>query len=158
MKDTKETFVNFITNKLPKNSDLIILDHISSQSCINLPLKELIESIRKKFEDRKVLILVDGAHAPGSIKINLSELDCDFYVGNLHKWLCSTRGGGFLYVNKSHLNRIRATVVSHGNANKKDSLKSFYGDGNIDYSGFLGIIKSSLKKWKLLEKMLFIIF
>jgi isopenicillin-N epimerase len=148
----KEIFVDFITEKLPVNSDLIILDHISSQSCINLPLRELINNIRKKFEElnKSVLILVDGAHAPGSIKINLAELDCDFYLGNLHKWICSTRGGAFLFSKKIHINSIRGAIVSHGHADKENSLESFYWDGNKDYSGFLGIIRT-LEIWKILE-------
>lgn len=153
LKASEEQLIDYIVNSIPEDTDLIVLDHISSQSCVVLPLKKLIEKIRNSFqlrENKEIIILVDGAHTPGNIKLNIKELDADFYIGNLHKWLCSCRGGGFIYISDKHINKIKGTVVSHGHGNKTNLIDSFYWDGNRDYSGFLSVIKT-LEIWQLLE-------
>ena len=63
-------------------------DHITSSTALVFPLKKMIEECRK----RGVLVLVDGAHAPGQMEINLEELRPDFYTGNFHKWMYTPRG------------------------------------------------------------------
>jgi len=154
--ENQEILINYITDSIPNDADLIVLDHISSQSCILLPLKDLISSIRKKFlqleKNNELIILVDGAHAPGSVKINIDELNTDFYVGNLHKWLCSPRGGGFIYISNKNIGKIKGAIVSHGHANKNNLMDSFYWDGNRDYSAFISIIKT-LEIWEILEPL-----
>jgi len=145
--DAKQETINIPLKHLKTAS------HISSQSAILLPIKELIASIREKFlkENKEIIILVDGAHAPGSIKINLDDINADFYVGNLHKWLCSPRGGGFVYIDGKFKNKIQGAIVSHGHANEKNKMDSFYWDGNRDYSGFISALKT-LEAWEVLEK------
>lgn len=74
-----------------------------------MPLKRMIEECRK----RGVLVLIDGAHAPGQIEINLEELCPDFYVGNFHKWVYTPRGCAFLWVHKDHQNWCTPLVTSY---------------------------------------------
>ncbi len=165
--ENTEDLINYIIESIPIDTDLLILDHISSQSCILLPIKEIIYSVRQKFTKihneekeginsdnkfkKEIIILVDGAHAPGSLKLNISELNADFYVGNLHKWFCNPRGAGFIFIDDKYINMVKGAIVSHGHSNKSNFMDSFYWDGNRDYSGFISILKT-LEIWEILEK------
>nr|XP_022334107.1 hercynylcysteine sulfoxide lyase-like isoform X1 [Crassostrea virginica] len=88
---------------------LAILDHITSPTALVFPLKKMIEECRK----RGVLVLVDGAHAPGQMEINLEELRPDFYTGNFHKWMYTPRGCAFLWVHKDHQGWCTPLVTSN---------------------------------------------
>jgi selenocysteine lyase/cysteine desulfurase len=62
---------------------------------------------------RGVLVLIDAAHAPGQLEINLEELDPDFYTGNFHKWMYSPRGCAILWIRKDHQSWCTPLVTSH---------------------------------------------
>ena len=89
---------------------LIVLDHITSPTALILPVAALIALARS----RGAAVIVDGAHAPGSVPLNLEQLQPNAYVGNLHKWLCCPRGSAFLWVCPSWRDRLRPLVISHG--------------------------------------------
>ena len=84
-------------------------DHITSPTALVFPLKKMIEECRK----RGVLVLVDGAHAPGQMEINLEELRPDFYTGDFHKWMYTPRGCAFLWVHKDHQGWCTPLVTSN---------------------------------------------
>lgn len=83
-------------------------DHITSSTALLFPIKKMIEECRK----RGVLVLIDGAHAPGQVEINLEDLCPDFYVGNFHKWLYTPRGCAFLWVHSDHQSWCTPLVTS----------------------------------------------
>ena len=89
---------------------VLLVDHITSPSALVMPLKELIRLARS----REAVVIVDGAHGPGSLPLQLERLQPDAYVGNLHKWLCCPRGSAFLWVNPLWRDRLRPLVISHG--------------------------------------------
>ena len=89
---------------------LLVLDHITSPSALVLPLRELIALAHS----RGGRVIVDGAHAPGLLPLQLDALQADAYVGNLHKWLCCPRGSAFLWVSERWRDRLRPLVISHG--------------------------------------------
>jgi len=89
---------------------LALLDHVTSSTGLVLPLAELLEM----FRERGVRVLVDGAHAPGMIDVDLRALDPDYYGANCHKWICSPKGAGFLYVRRELQHEVRPAVISHG--------------------------------------------
>nr|XP_022334137.1 hercynylcysteine sulfoxide lyase-like isoform X2 [Crassostrea virginica] len=91
------------------NIKLAILDHITSSTALVFPLKKMIEECRK----RGVLVLVDGAHAPGQMEIHLEELRPDFYTGDFHKWMYTPRGCAFLWVHKDHQGWCTPLVTSN---------------------------------------------
>ena len=89
---------------------LVVVDAITSPTAEVFALDPLVSELRS----RGIPVLVDGAHAPGLIDINLAALGADYWVGNLHKWTCAPRGTAVLYVAPRHHDRIRAPITSHG--------------------------------------------
>lgn len=83
--------------------DLAVLDHITSPTAIRLPLERVVPKLRCP-------VIIDGAHAPGQIDLDVSSLNATFYAGNNHKWLCAPKGSGFLVANAA----VTPLVTSHG--------------------------------------------
>merc|ERR1719334_505043 len=86
---------------------LAMIDHISSPSAIVFPIAALAAQLHKL----GVLLLVDGAHAPGQLDLDLENLGADFYTGNLHKWCFTPRGCAFLWISPSHRDSIQPLVT-----------------------------------------------
>jgi isopenicillin-N epimerase len=86
----------------------LFVSHISSPTALRFPVEELCVRARKA----GVLTIVDGAHAPGQIALDMRALDADFYTGNCHKWLCAPKGTGFLYVRADAQPLLEPPIVS----------------------------------------------
>lgn len=89
---------------------LLLIDHITSPTALVFPVQELVELA----VHQGALSLVDGAHAPGHVMVNLSELRPDFYTGNAHKWLMSPKSCAALYVGERWRTQVSPLVISHG--------------------------------------------
>ena len=89
---------------------MIFISHITSQTALRMPVETLCGMAR----ERGILTLVDGAHAPGQISLNLAEIGADFYVGNCHKWLLSPKGAGFLHTRPEYQESLDPLVVGWG--------------------------------------------
>jgi isopenicillin-N epimerase len=89
---------------------LVLLSHISTATGLVLPIREICAMARA----RDVLTVVDGAHAPGMIPLDIASLGCDFYAGNGHKWLLAPPGSGFLYIRPDVAERVQPLIVSWG--------------------------------------------
>jgi isopenicillin-N epimerase len=89
---------------------LLFFSHVLSPTGLVLPAKELCAEARR----RRVITVVDGAHAPAMIPLNVSEVGADFYTGNLHKWLLAPSGAGFLVIGPGNEDRLQPLHVSWG--------------------------------------------
>jgi isopenicillin-N epimerase len=92
-----------------KRTKLIFIDHISSESALIMPVKKLSEFAAQK----GIEILVDGAHAPGMIPLDITELGVTYYTGNCHKWICAPKGSAFLYVKPEKQDVIIPRIISN---------------------------------------------
>ena len=108
---------------------LIYLSHLTSTTALILPVAEVCAAARA----RGIATLVDGAHAPGQIELDLDAIGADFYVGNCHKWLCAPKGSGFLHARPEHQPMLHAPITSWG-----------YAEGTGGHSGFDAYLGRSL--------------
>ncbi len=114
---------------------VVFASHITSPTAIRLPLETLISAAR----DAGALTLVDGAHAPGQIALDLEALGADAYAGNCHKWLCAPKGTGFLHVGPEHQHWLEPDVVSWDWAAGRSFADRHRWAGTRDPSGFLAV-------------------
>src|SRR5258708_33463490 len=91
-----------------EHTRLFFFSHVLSPTGLVLPARELCAEARR----RGILTVIDGAHAPAMIPVNLAELGCDFYAGNCHKWLLAPTGSGFLYFGPGSEERVQPLQVS----------------------------------------------
>jgi isopenicillin-N epimerase len=89
---------------------LAVLDHVTSQTALVFPIRELV----RELEARGVDVLVDGAHAPGMLDLDIGALAPAWYAANCHKWLCAPKGVGFLWAREDRRREVRPAVISHG--------------------------------------------
>ena len=112
---------------------LAIIDHITSPSALVIPLAAIIATCRAK----GVQVLVDGAHGPGLLPIDLTALDADWYTGNCHKWLMAPKGAAFLWANPARTEVLHPPIISHGYG--KGFLAEFDWVGTRDHSAWLSV-------------------
>lgn len=112
---------------------LVIVDHISSPTGLVWPVKEIVAAARK----RGALVLVDGAHAPGQLELDVPALGADWYTGNCHKWLFAPRGCGFLWARSERRSLIHPLAISHDYG--RGFTAEFDWPGTRDFSAWLAV-------------------
>ncbi len=112
---------------------LVVLDHITSPSALLLPLARMVAACRAL----GVPVLVDGAHGPGNVELDLAALDADYYVGNCHKWLMAPKGCGFLWARQDRQAGLHPVTISHGHGD--GFLAEFDWTGTRDPSAWLAL-------------------
>ena len=120
---------------------ILFISHITSPTALQMP----VELICARARQAGILTIIDGAHAPGQIPVDLGEIDPDFYIGNCHKWMLSPKGAGFLYTRRALQDLIEPLVVSWGwGTNSSYTTGSRYLDslewwGTNDPSAYLSV-------------------
>lgn len=139
---SKEKFVEQFFKGLSAKTKVIFISHITSATAIILPVKEICDRARQL----GILSFVDGAHAPGHVPLNMSDLNPDIYTGACHKWMLTAKGCSFLYVKKEIQNLLDPLVVSWGYDTATPSSSRFIdyhqGQGTRDFSAFLTVPKA----------------
>ncbi len=102
--------VNAIDSAITAKTRIVIIDHVTSGTALVMPVAGIAERCRR----RGVAVLVDGAHAPGSIPVDIASLGVDWYTGNLHKWAWSPRSSAVLWANPARQPSLRPAVISWG--------------------------------------------
>jgi isopenicillin-N epimerase len=128
-----DALVANVAAALTKRTRLAIIDHITSPSALLLPLERLIALCH----DAGVPVLVDGAHGPGQVPLDLGTLGADWYVGNCHKWLMAPKGCGFLWARPHRQSDLHPVTISHGFG--QGFLEEFDWTGTRDPSAFLAV-------------------
>jgi isopenicillin-N epimerase len=106
---TSADVVAAITDRITAKTKLLVIDAIASASGFMFPIAEIVAAAH----ERGVPVLVDAAHAPGQTAVDLTSTNADFWVGNLHKWICSPRAAAILSVSPRWREVIRPLVPSH---------------------------------------------
>jgi isopenicillin-N epimerase len=134
-----EDFVEQFWEGVNKHTRAIFISHITSPTALILP----VESICQKARQQGLLCIVDGAHAPGQIPVDLPALGADIYTGACHKWLMSPKGAAFLYARKEIQKMLSPLVVSWGYESEFPSESQFIDyhewQGTRDLAAFLSV-------------------
>lgn len=106
---SSDEIIQQIHDGLTDQTKLLVIDHVASSSSIIFPVEEITKICRKN----NILIFIDGAHVPGMLDLKIDELDPDWYVANLHKWVCAPVGAAFVWTNKKFRSTTHPMTVSH---------------------------------------------
>lgn len=126
---TPEAFVDALWQGVTERTRVISISHITSPTALIFP----IELVCQRAREAGIITVIDGAHAPGQIDLDLDAIGADFYTGNCHKWLSSARGAGFLYASPESQLLLEPLVVSHGWARQDSTQPQF-----LDYFTWTG--------------------
>lgn len=120
---------------------VIYLSHVTSPTALTMP----IAAICRRARAEGIITVIDGAHAPGQIALDLPALGADIYTGNLHKWLCAPKGAGFLWVRDEVQPQIEPLVVGWGHGAERsmfeenDFISGTQWLGTDDISAYLSV-------------------
>ncbi len=136
---TPEEFIETFWKGVTPRTKIISLSHITSATAMVFPVEEICHRAR----EAGIMTIIDGAHAPGQIPLNLEELGADFYTGNLHKWLSAPKGAAFLYARPEVQALVEPLVISWGYEETPPGPNTFVDwlewQGTRDISAFLAV-------------------
>jgi len=108
--ESQDAIVEAIWSRVSPRTRILFLSHVTAPTAIVMPVRELVRRAR----ERGILTVIDGAHAPGQVDVDVEALGADFYSGNCHKWLCAPKGSAFLWVRRDAQRLVEPLVVSWG--------------------------------------------
>lgn len=133
---TEDSLIAAVVATLTPRTRLAVIDHITSGSAIVLPVQRIVAACHAA----GVPVLIDGAHAPGQVDLDLTAIRADWYVGNCHKWLCAPKGCAFLHAAPAAQVGLHPGTISHGYG--QGFLAEFDWTGTTDPSRFLAVTEA----------------
>ena len=135
----EEQFINSFKKNINKNTKILFISHITSPTGIIFPVDQVCQLAK----DLDVITIIDGAHAPAHINLDITELEADIYIGACHKWMLCPKGVSFLYSSKKMQKQLEPLVVSWGWESDNPSHSKFLDhhqyQGTNDISGYLSV-------------------
>ena len=107
---SEKAFTETLLAGFTPRTRVLFLSHITSATALLFPIENAVAAARA----RGIWTVIDGAHTPGHIALNLNDLGADFYAGTCHKWLMAPKGSAFLHVRPEMQALIDPVVISHG--------------------------------------------
>ena len=134
---SSEAMIQLFKNQIDSSIKVITFPHISAATAQLFPIKDLVQLAKS----HGAISVIDGAHAPGQVNVNLKDIDADFYIGNCHKWMLSPKGVGFVYVARKWEDNIRPPAISWGNISSGTNRLLLENDwqGTADISPILAV-------------------
>ena len=134
---SSEAMIQLFKSQIDSSIKVITFPHISAATAQLFPIKDLVQLAKS----HGAISVIDGAHAPGQVNVNLKDIDADFYVGNCHKWMLSPKGVGFVYVARKWEDNIRPPAISWGNISSGTNRLLLENDwqGTTDISPILAV-------------------
>ena len=144
---SEDEFLKCFFSYVTDHTKVIFLSHITSMTAMIFPVEKVIAFAKKN----NILSIIDGAHVPGHIPLDIRTLDADIYTGACHKWMCTPKGVSFLYVRKELQEDVHPLIISWGWESEKPGPSRFLDwhewQGTRDMSAFL-TVPSALKFMK----------
>lgn len=124
-----DAIVDAVLREVSPRTRIALLSHVTSPTALVLPVATLV----RELEARGVRTLIDGAHAPGMVGVDLTTLGASYYTANCHKWICSPKGSAFLYVRPDLQATLRPLALSNNAEHPKPGRAQFLTE--FDYVG-----------------------
>lgn len=131
--ESPQSVIDAVDHALTDRTRIVVIDHVASPTALVFP----IESVIKMCAERGVDVIVDGAHAPGMVDLDVQRLGPAYYVGNLHKWVCAPKGSAFLWARRDKQQGIHPTTISH--FLDQGFAREFGWQGTRDISAWLSV-------------------
>lgn len=122
-----------VLGALADNTRLLVIDHVTSPTALVFPVKQIVEGCA----ERNVDVLIDGAHAPGMLPLDVPATGAAFYTGNLHKWAAAPKGTGFLWARPDRQHNLHPLIISH--YHDEGFVPEFNWQGTRDFSAWLSV-------------------
>lgn len=132
---SESAFVEAFWDGVTDRTRAIFLSHITSATALTLPIQQICERAR----EAGILTIIDGAHVPGQIALDLTALGADIYAGNFHKWLGAPKGSAFLYVAPEHHDWVESATISWGWSGDHTFVTRNQQQGTRDVAAFLTV-------------------